>query len=157
MNFNLSLACSFATSPLGPLRILYSPSRPTPIPTLGAQQRSTLCGMKNFFAVPQVVRKSSRLRQSSIPTSTLTMTPFSIWVSMPRRRWCSSDFWWHHVHKFVAAFVRTLDACQRSKPLTAYRSNPLLPLTSLFETFYIDFAGPLPFTAGGHRFLLVFL
>ncbi len=46
--------------------------------------------------------------------------------------------------------VRTCDECQKSKPYARYKTTQHQPVSGI-----LDFAGPLPLTAQGNRYLLV--
>ena len=57
--------------------------------------------------------------------------------------------------KNIHDYVKSYEGCQKNKPVPRYRTTLSQPLTGLFQTFSIDFAGPLPRTAKGNRFLLI--
>ncbi len=64
-------------------------------------------------------------------------------------------YWWPSMRNDVAAHVRTCDECQKTKPYARYKSAQHQPVSGIFDTWSLDFAGPLPRTARGNRYLLV--
>lgn len=50
-------------------------------------------------------------------------------------------------------YVKSCKPCQGNRPFPSYESEGRLPLTNLFDSFSVDFAGPLPTTTTGNRFL----
>ena len=55
----------------------------------------------------------------------------------------------------VHTYVRSCHERQLFSPLPPYRTTVSLPLTDLFGTFSIDFAGPLPESPTGNKYILV--
>ena len=52
-------------------------------------------------------------------------------------------------------YVRGCDSCQKSTPIPKYKTTLRFPMTSLFDTYSIDFARPLPRTPSGKRYILI--
>ena len=65
--------------------------------------------------------------------------------------------WWPKQYESVINYVRGCLNCQRRKPLSAGKGleGMKAPVSGLFDTISIDFAGPLPLTPRGNRFLLI--
>lgn len=55
----------------------------------------------------------------------------------------------------IAQCVWSYKRCKFSRAAATYRTNLFVPLTSLFSTFPMDLAGPLPRSKYGNSFLLV--
>lgn len=64
-------------------------------------------------------------------------------------------FWRPRSVRDVYDFVKSCDECQRMRPLRQYCTTLHRPLTSLFEVFSIDLAGPFPTTRECLKYLLV--
>lgn len=64
-------------------------------------------------------------------------------------------FWWPNCQKEINNYVKSCDSCQRHKPIPKYRTTLHLPISTLFDTISIDFAGPFPSAATGNKFVLV--
>ncbi len=64
-------------------------------------------------------------------------------------------YWWPSMSNYVATHVRTCDECQNTKQYARYKSAQHQPVSGIFDTWSLDFAGPLPRTARGNRYLLV--
>lgn len=62
---------------------------------------------------------------------------------------------WPTAHTDIHRYVRGCDGCQRASPLPKYRTTLPFPLTNLFDTFSVDFAGPLPKSTFAKRYVLV--
>ena len=54
----------------------------------------------------------------------------------------------------VSNFVRSCDVCQKIKPDNREEFQGRIPISGLFNTWLIDFAGPLPKTESGNQYLL---
>ena len=67
----------------------------------------------------------------------------------------SDRFWWPKMRPDISHFVKSCDACQRTNP--PEQSSPFgkIPVSGLFHTWSIDFAGPLPRTQSDNRYLLI--
>lgn len=64
-------------------------------------------------------------------------------------------YWWMEDGTDFFRNVKTGDPWQLMKKLTAYRRELTRQITSLFEVFSIEFAGPFPETRKGHKHLLI--
>ena len=67
-------------------------------------------------------------------------------------------YYWERMADDVKRFVQTCDTCQRNKGTTQKpfsMLNPIAPPTDKFETYSLDFIGPLPKTSHGYDGLLV--
>ena len=70
----------------------------------------------------------------------------------------SASYWWEGLSKDVEKFVKSCDTCQRIKHSTQKpfgTLNPIEPPTGKFQTYSLDFIGPLPTTTNGHDAILV--
>ena len=67
----------------------------------------------------------------------------------------TEKFWWPTVRPDVAQFVRSCDTCQKTNPPEQHRPYGKLPVSGLFHTWSIDFAGPLPITKSRSKYLLI--
>ena len=65
--------------------------------------------------------------------------------------------WWSNLYRKVRNYVRACDRCQHRPPFGSelIRKSAVAPASGLWESVSIDFAGPLPRTAEGNRYLLV--
>ena len=52
-------------------------------------------------------------------------------------------------------YVKSCDGCEKARPIPKYKNTLRLPISSLFDVFSIDFAGPFPATSSGNRFVRV--
>ncbi len=52
-------------------------------------------------------------------------------------------FWRPNIRQEVARFVKSCDTCQKTKPANRKESAGRIPISGLFHTWCIDFAGPL--------------
>uniref|UniRef100_H3GCV8 Integrase catalytic domain-containing protein n=1 Tax=Phytophthora ramorum TaxID=164328 RepID=H3GCV8_PHYRM len=71
----------------------------------------------------------------------------------------SQVFWWAHMYKWVATYVRTCETCQRVKP-AGHASAPLqsLPVPEdCWKSMSLDFVFGLPADAQGNTGVLVFV
>ena len=55
----------------------------------------------------------------------------------------------------VASFVKSFDTCQKTKPANRKEFAGNIPISGLFHTWCIGFAGPLPRTNGGNQYPIV--
>ncbi len=55
----------------------------------------------------------------------------------------------------VANFVKSCDTCQKTKPVNRKELAGRNPISGLFHTYCIYFAGPLPRTNVGSQYLIV--
>lgn len=55
----------------------------------------------------------------------------------------------------VLKFVRSCVGCQKLKPIPKYRTTLRIPLTGLFDTFSMDFAGSLHLCENEEKYLLI--
>ena len=67
----------------------------------------------------------------------------------------SGRFWWPKIRPDVAHFVRSCDVCQKVNPSEQHRPFGKIPVSGLFHTWSVDFAGPLPQTSAGNRYILI--
>ena len=58
------------------------------------------------------------------------------------------------VYLDIYDYVKSCDGCQRSAAVPHYKTDLHLPITTLFDVFSIDFAGPFPRTSYGNRVAL---
>ena len=70
-------------------------------------------------------------------------------------RMISDRFWWPSMRKEVAHFVRSCDICQKTNAPEQGRPYGKMPVSGLFHTWSIDFAGPLPVTSTGSKYILI--
>lgn len=77
------------------------------------------------------------------------------WDNEATQRFVQERIWWPRMQADVSHYVKTCDTCQRMKNVQRYVTNRFTPHSELFDVFSIDFAGPLPTTDSGNRFLLV--
>ena len=71
----------------------------------------------------------------------------------------SKDFWWAHMYKWVATYVKTCETCQRVKP-AGHSSAPLqsLPVPmDCWKSMSLDFVFGLPPDSAGNTGILVFV
>lgn len=71
------------------------------------------------------------------------------------RRMIMERYWWPKADPDVFRYVKKCNTCQRMKKMPAYPTELTIPITSRFEVFSIEFAGPFPETGMDHRHLLV--
>ena len=76
------------------------------------------------------------------------------WDLETTKRFVLDRYWWATVHPDISDYVRSCRGCQLATPIPKYRTTLHLPITSLFDVFSIDFAGPLPRSANGNRYVL---
>ena len=77
------------------------------------------------------------------------------WDVNSTRDFVISRFWWPMVYRDIYDYVKSCDGCQRSAAVPHYKTDLHVPITTLFDIFSIDFAGPFPRTSSGNRFALV--
>ena len=77
------------------------------------------------------------------------------WDAKSTAKLVMKRFWWPDVYKEIGRYVKSCEDCQRMGSLPAYRSALKTPLTTLFDVFSIDFAGPLPTSRTGNKYMLV--
>jgi hypothetical protein len=76
------------------------------------------------------------------------------------QRAVTRQFWWPHLSKDVAEYVRTCDLCQRNKSAHTKPAGKLLPLPipdGKWEVVTVDFVVSLPRTASGFDAVCVFV
>ena len=68
-----------------------------------------------------------------------------------------SRAWWPNMYREVRNYVRACDRCQRRQPFGSelIRNPATAPVSGLWDAISIDFAGPLPRTPDGNRYLIV--
>lgn len=77
------------------------------------------------------------------------------WGVRKTQRLVYDQFWWPKVLGEMACYVKSCSSCQRTKVIVSYRSWMFISQSSLFNVFFMEFAGLLPVTGGKKRFLLV--
>ena len=77
------------------------------------------------------------------------------WNLKTTRQFVTERYWWPDFYKEVTDYVKSCDECQKARPITYYKTTLCLPISSLFDVFCIDIAGPFPATSSGNRFVLV--
>ena len=77
------------------------------------------------------------------------------WDLQTTKKFVLDRYWWPVVHRDVNDYVRGCDGCQKATPIPKYKTTLQFPMTSLFDTYSIDFAGPLPRTPSGKRYILI--
>ena len=77
------------------------------------------------------------------------------WDVETTRQFIAERFWWPRMPVSISHHVRSCDGCQRAAAVPRYRTTLRAPLTGLFDTFSLDFAGPLIPGPGGERYLLI--
>ena len=77
------------------------------------------------------------------------------WDLETTKRFVLDRYWWPTVHRDVNGYVRGCEGCQRASPIPKYKTTLRFPMTSLFDTYSVDFAGPLPRTPTGEKYILV--
>ena len=77
------------------------------------------------------------------------------WDPQTTAQFVLDRFWWPGCRKDIVNFVRSCESCQRFAPIPKYRTTLRIPVTSLFSAFSLDFAGPLPETTKGNKFVLI--
>ncbi len=63
--------------------------------------------------------------------------------------------WWPNMRQEVASFVKSFDTCQKTKSANSKELPGKIPISGLFHTCCIDFAGTLPRTNAGNQYLIV--
>jgi hypothetical protein len=69
-------------------------------------------------------------------------------------------FWWKHMTRDIEDYVKSCEACQRTRHSTAKpsgQSYPIAPATRPWQKVHIDFAGPFKKRApgGGHNMVMI--
>ena len=77
------------------------------------------------------------------------------WDLKTTRQFVTERYWWPTVYTGVRDYVKSCDGCQKARPIPKYKTTLRHPISSLFDVFSIDFAGPFPATSSGNRFVLV--
>ena len=77
------------------------------------------------------------------------------WELETTRKFVLVRYWWPGVLKDLADYVRGCDGCQKATTLPKYKTTLHFPITSLFGTFSVDFAWPLPRSDSAKRYVLV--
>ena len=67
----------------------------------------------------------------------------------------SDRFCWPKIRVDDAQFVRSCDSCQKANPSERNWLYRRMPVSGLFHTWPIDFAGPLKETAAGSKYILL--
>lgn len=77
------------------------------------------------------------------------------WDETATRHFVSTRFWWPNMYHELHEYVRSCESCQKCTPLPKYKTSLRTPISSLFDVFSIDFAGPLPTTEKGNCYVLI--
>lgn len=77
------------------------------------------------------------------------------WDSENTKTFVLDRCWSPEVHKDLSGCVRGCEGCQKATTLPKYKTTLYLPITLLFGSFSVDFAGPQPRSGSGKRFVLV--
>ena len=77
------------------------------------------------------------------------------WDLETTKRFVLDRYWWPTVHQDVNGYVRGCDGCQKARQIPGYKNTLRFPMTSLFHTYSVDFAGLLPRTPTGNKCVLV--
>ena len=64
------------------------------------------------------------------------------WDSTTSRQFFVDRYWCPGVAADIFSHVKTCKGCQLAQPAPKYRTTLRMPITGLFDTFSIDFAGP---------------
>ena len=56
------------------------------------------------------------------------------WGLSPTYKMIADRFWWPGMRKKISDYVKSCDACQKSKPNTSYQSGVRMPVSGLFHT-----------------------
>lgn len=77
------------------------------------------------------------------------------WDVTTTKQFVLDRYWWPAVYRDIYDYVRGCQGCQKASSIPRYTHTAIIPLSSLFETFSIDFAGPLPKTKNGKQYILI--
>lgn len=66
------------------------------------------------------------------------------WDVETTRQFLVDHFWWSSIGRDIYLLVCRCIDCQKSEPVPSYITAMKLPISSVFKTFSIYFAGPLP-------------
>lgn len=77
------------------------------------------------------------------------------WEAATTHTLVADRFCWPGVRGDVATYARTCDTCQRSRNPKPYKTVIRILQSSLFDVFSTYFAGPLPVTSQGSKYLLI--
>ncbi len=77
------------------------------------------------------------------------------WSPAATLKFISDRFWRPSMAKEVYAYVKSFKGCQFSQVIPSYRTTLGVRIRGLFDVLSMDFAGPLPTTKKGAKFLLV--
>lgn len=78
---------------------------------------------------------------------------FGHWNARTTYQIVAGRFWWPRMRPEVMKHVRECEGCQRASPPIPYRVHLFAPIVRIFETVSVDFAGPLPMTRRGNRYI----
>ena len=69
----------------------------------------------------------------------------------------TQGFWWPHMQKDAAEYVRKCKQCQKHAPLIHQPARHLNPVSNpwSFAQWRLDILGPFPRATGNHKFMLV--
>ena len=57
--------------------------------------------------------------------------------------------------KEIGDYVKSCEACQKSKPNTPYHGGVCMPVSTLFNTWSVDFVGPLQLNSTGKKCVII--
>ena len=77
------------------------------------------------------------------------------WNLKTTRQFVTERYWWPNIYKDVTEYVKSCDGCQKARQIPKYKTTLRLPVSSLFDVFSTDFAGPSSAISSGNRFVLV--
>lgn len=64
-------------------------------------------------------------------------------------------YWWVRMHADNQNCMKSCEWCQKKGHLPPFCSTSNVPLKNIFETYSIDFAGPVPISSTGKKYLLI--
>ena len=77
------------------------------------------------------------------------------WDGETTQQFLAERFWWPRMVGQMYAHIKSCKGCQLAAAVPKYRTTLRTPITGLFDTFSIDFAGPLVPGPQGERYLLI--
>ena len=77
------------------------------------------------------------------------------WDLQTTKQFVASRYWWPRIGPDLYDYVKSCEGCQFASSIPKYRTDLSLPITSLFDSFSIDFVGPFPASKDRSLFVLV--